>query len=84
MTVLPTSTCNAACQTERASLNAAIKAWGVTNGYRVADCAPLLDNGSGALSTTACGGGTCASVDNIHPSVAGMVTLGTCAAPYFN
>jgi lysophospholipase L1-like esterase len=72
LTVPPSSTFSGPQQTYRGNINTWIKAYCASNPtVTCVDIATALDNGSGALSTTACAGGACAAADLLHLSQAG-------------
>jgi lysophospholipase L1-like esterase len=63
-------------EAKRVAVNAWMMAQCTSNGWTCVDAATALDDGAGALSTTACGGGTCDSGDHLHLSQAGYDYVG--------
>jgi lysophospholipase L1-like esterase len=63
-------------EAKRVAVNAWMMAQCTSNGWTCVDAATALDDGAGALSTIACGGGTCDSGDHLHPSQAGFDYIG--------
>jgi lysophospholipase L1-like esterase len=82
MTVLPTSLLTGQKEIERQNLNIAILAWCTRTGYRCADSATYMDDGTyggtpGRLHTI------WASADGLHPNQDGETALGTFMSTYF-